>query len=258
MRLAARRQPATGDGLDMTRREPVRTLRKSTLRRQAILQNALQIFDRQGFANTSLDDIAKETGIKREAIYYYFNNRAEILLHIIRPASESMVEGLRKIVESKASFRDKLYRGFENHLERFDRKSLEMTAALRDVYLEDARQIRHEMDKIWRSYEMMWTRLIEEGQTSGEFAKCGQPKMVAFGILGMCNWLARWYDPKKSTSVDELIETYFQMIAYGLIRNDRAQLATPERLGQTRIAASVEGLSTLQARSGSAVGVRRS
>jgi len=232
----------------MARREPVRTLKKSALRRQAILQNALRIFDRQGFANTSLDDIAKETGIKREAIYYYFSNRAEILLHIIRPASESLLEGLQKIVESKASFHDKLYRGIENHLERFDRKSLEMTAALRDVYLEDAYQVRRAMDDIWRSYETLWTQLIEDGQASGEFAQCGRPKMVAFGILGMCNWLARWYDPKKSIGVGELIDTYFQIIAYGMVRNDEGQRATPMQRRRTRLAASVDGLPRLPAR----------
>jgi hypothetical protein len=64
----------------------------------------------------------------------------------------------------------------------------------------------------------MWTRLIAEGQAGGQFAACGDPKMVAFGILGMCNWLARWYDPKKSIGITELIDTYFGMIAYGLVQ----------------------------------------
>lgn len=201
----------------MTAQRPTKKVKKSTLRREAILQNALEIFDRQGFANTSLDDIAQETGVKREAIYYYFGNRAEILLNIIRPQSEALVDGLRKILASTASSHDKLYLAVENHLERFDRKCLEMTVTLRDVYLEDARDVRREMDKIWRSYESMWTKLIEEGQSHGDFVRCGDPKMVAFGILGMCNWLARWYDPKKSTAIAELIDTYFQLIAYGLV-----------------------------------------
>ena len=201
----------------MPAREPVKKVKKSTLRREAIIQNALKIFDRQGFANTSLDDIAKETGVKREAIYYYFNNRAEILLNIIRPQSEALVEGLREVVDSKAGFQNKLYAAIRNHLERFDRNCLEMTVSLRDVYLEDAREVRREMDKVWRSYESMWTDMIEDGQKKGEFADCGDPKMIAFGILGMCNWLARWYDPKKTTPIEELIETYFKMLAFGLV-----------------------------------------
>jgi len=200
----------------MARKEKM--VKKSELRREAILQNAIEIFDRQGFSNTSLDDIAKQTGVKREAIYYYFKNRAEILLNIIHPQTESMVEGLRKILSSKLTYHDKLYLAVENHLERFDRKCLEIIVELRDVYLEDARDVRREMDKIWRIYETMWTLLIEEGQSKGEFVRCGDAKMVAFGVLGMCNWLARWYDPKKSVPIAELVETYFKLIAFGLVK----------------------------------------
>ncbi|MGH6713976.1 MAG: TetR family transcriptional regulator [Bradyrhizobium sp.] len=231
-------------------RSPAKKVKKSTLRREAILQNALEIFDRQGFANTSLDDIAKETGVKREAIYYYFGNRAEILLHIIQPQSESLVEGLREILISKAGFHDKLYLAVENHLERFDRKCLEMTVAFRDVYLEDARDVRREMDKIWRSYESMWTSLIEDGQTRGDFTRCGDPKMVAFGILGMCNWLARWYDPKKSMAIAELIDTYFQLIAYGLIQpNARARKTSASiRRKRARTSSETEVVPKLQVR----------
>lgn len=190
---------------------------KSELRREAIMQNALKMFDRRGFANTSLDDIARETGVKREAIYYYFGNRAEILLNIIRPQSEALVASLQAIAGSTVSYRDKLYFAIRNHLEHFDRNCLEMTVSLRDVYLEDAKEVRREMTRIWRAYETSWTQIIAEGQRKGDIARGGDPKMIAFAILGMCNWLARWYDPKKAVKVDELIDTYFGMIGHGLL-----------------------------------------
>jgi AcrR family transcriptional regulator len=197
--------------------------KKSELRRQAILQHALALFDRQGFANTSLDDIARETGVKREAIYYYFKNRSEILLNLIRPQSEALVSGLKDIIDSDDEAATKLYLAIRNHLQRFDRHCLEMTISLRDIYLEDAKEVRREMDQTWHSYEAMWTRIVADGQASGEFAASGDPKMVAFAILGMCNWLARWYDPRRSVSVDELIETYFDMLANGLVQKDGAR-----------------------------------
>jgi AcrR family transcriptional regulator len=206
---------------------------KSELRREAIIENALKIFDRRGFANTSRDDIARETGVKREAIYYYFKNRAQILLHIIRPQSETLVAQLQRIVDSEETPGRKLYLAVRNHLESFDRNCLEMTVALRDAYLEDDRAVRREMNKIWKAYEAMWTELIAEGQQCGEFAAIGDPKMVAFGILGMCNWLARWYDPKKSVSIDKLFDTYFKMLAYGLIADSGRE--KPARTAKRRV-----------------------
>ena len=52
----------------------------------------------RGYPNTSLDDIARAVGIRREGIYYYFKNRAEILLNIIEPQSEALIAGMREIM----------------------------------------------------------------------------------------------------------------------------------------------------------------
>jgi hypothetical protein len=38
----------------------------------------------------------------------------------------------------------------------------------------------------------------------------------------MCNWLARWYNPRKSAPIDSIIDTYFAMLNLGL------QPRTPE------------------------------
>lgn len=234
-RLATRAKRSTGSApaeLATTRTTtgaPVK-LKKSELRREAILQTALEMFDRMGFANTSLDHIAKEIGIKREAIYYYFKNRSEILLSIIRPQSEALVRGIQEIAKSDVDSRTKLFGAIRNHIERFDRQCLEMTVALRDIYLDDAKEVREVMDSTWRIYETTWTKIIADGQRSGEFARHGDAKMIAFAILGMCNWLARWYDPRKSISVDELIQTYFDLISQGLVTPSGASSSAATRV----------------------------
>ena len=206
---AARTKPARAP-------EPVTT--KSRRRREDILKKATELFDRQGYANTSLDDIARAVGIAREGIYYYFKNRAEILLHIIEPRSLALIQGLRKIVAAAdRGFADKLHDAIRNHLEQFDLHCLEMTVSLRDGHMEDARSVRAVMARIWKEYEALWTRLVAEGQRAGEFRAVGDPKMLAFGILGMCNWLARWYDPKKGVPIGELVESYSSLVGRGLV-----------------------------------------
>ena len=67
-------------------------------RRAEILQRATECFDRLGYANTTLDDIARAVGIKREGIYYYFKNRGQILLEIIEPQSRLLVDGVAAVV----------------------------------------------------------------------------------------------------------------------------------------------------------------
>jgi len=199
-------------------RSPEAGTSKSQRRREDILKKATELFDRQGYANTSLDDIARAVGIAREGIYYYFKNRAEILLHIIEPRSLALIQGLRAIMEARdKGYADKLHDAVRNHLEQFDLHCLEMTVSLRDGHLEDARSVRAVMARIWKEYEALWTRLVAEGQRAGEFRGMGDPKMLAFGILGMCNWLARWYDPKKGVPISELVESYTGLVGQGLV-----------------------------------------
>jgi len=196
--------------------------KKSADRRKAILQAAAEIFDRKGYSNTSLDDIAHKVGIKREAVYYYYRNRVEILLAIIEPQSVALLKGLDQILEMDTAAVEKLKLAVQNHLKRFDRYCLEMTVSLRDGLIETRSDAESLTYRNWKKYENGWVRLISDGQKSGDFSSGGDAKMLAFGILGMCNWLARWYDPKESWSLDSIIGNYFDLIAFGLASPDNS------------------------------------
>jgi AcrR family transcriptional regulator len=190
---------------------------KSERRREEILRRATECFDRTGYANTTLDDIAKAVGIKREGIYYYFKNRSQILLEIIEPQSVALVEGITEIVgDAGLSPRQKFRAAIRNHLERFDRYCLEMTVSMRDGRFDGEPELRDAMTRVWKSYEAQWERLIEEGQADGTFRRIGDAKMLAFAVLGACNWLARWYDPRKPVTIEELIGSYTDLLSVGL------------------------------------------
>jgi len=187
-------------------------------RRSEILQRATEVFERQGVTNTSLEDIAKAVGIKREAIYYYFKGRQDILLEIIQPQSQSLLMGLREIRTSDLNAADKLHSAIKNHLLGYNPSYLEMSIALRedhffedDAYLGDLRET-------WNEYGLLWQQLIEDGQASGEFRTDLQAKLVSFAVLGMCNWLSRWFNPEGELTIDDIIDTYFKLTFDGLHR----------------------------------------
>ena len=48
------------------------------LKRESILKAAEVQFSRYGFRRTSMEDIAKETGVSRASLYSYFDNKEEI------------------------------------------------------------------------------------------------------------------------------------------------------------------------------------
>lgn len=187
-------------------------------RRIEILRRATELFERQGVSHTSMADIAKAVGIKREAIYYYFKSRPDILLEIILPQSKTLLLGLRNILRAQMSSREKLHAAFENHLNSFNPSYLEMAIALREHHFFKDTEKLDELRSMWKEYGELFTEMIGEGQERGEFNPQMNAKMVAFGILGMCNWMARWFDPAGEIPVEDVVETYFSMIVDGLFK----------------------------------------
>jgi AcrR family transcriptional regulator len=186
-------------------------------RRIQILRRATEVFERQGVNRTSIEDIANAVGIKREAIYYYFKSRADILLRIILPQSTSLVTALDLILGSNLSAPEKLEAAIRAHLDRFNPSYLEMSVALReDHFLEDEGKAA-ELRNVWNEYTRLWTRLIVEGQEQGMFNPALDAKIVANGILGMCNWMSRWYDPAKSKPVEEIMDIFTTMVSHGIV-----------------------------------------
>jgi AcrR family transcriptional regulator len=75
---------------------------KDEKKRQSIMQAAKTLFSRQGFFNTSVTDITKETGLPVGSIYTYFKGKEEIVRAIV---SEGWDDLRNRLVETVASAR---------------------------------------------------------------------------------------------------------------------------------------------------------
>ncbi len=205
-------------------------------RRNEIVRRAAELFDRQGVANTSIEDIARAVGIKREGIYYYFKSREEIVLEIILPQSQALLFNLTTILRSDMDALEQLRAALRNHLSSYNPGYLEMSIALREDHLYRQSKRLRELRRIWKTYGDAWKRLVAAGQASGAFDRSIDPKIAAFGILGMCNWVSRWYDRGGSLGLEAITDTFYKLIAQGLARGDIASLK-PTKARATRRAA---------------------
>ncbi len=59
---------------------------------QTALTDAMQIFWRNGYADTSMEDIVSETGVSRYGLYGTFGNKKELLVAAIRHYEQTMTE----------------------------------------------------------------------------------------------------------------------------------------------------------------------
>ncbi len=64
-----------------------RTKEDADLTRQAVLDAALRVMSRRGYAATRLDDIAAAARVSRGAIYHHFGGKLELFMALIEDAS---------------------------------------------------------------------------------------------------------------------------------------------------------------------------
>lgn len=57
--------------------------RENGLTKEKILETSTELFSKKGFDSTSIDEIAREAGINKALIYYYFKSKEDILDQIV-------------------------------------------------------------------------------------------------------------------------------------------------------------------------------
>lgn len=70
-------------------------------RRDELVDSAMKVFYRNGFHNTGLDLILKDSGISRMTLYNHFKSKDELIVAALRRRDEMFRNNLMKFVESK-------------------------------------------------------------------------------------------------------------------------------------------------------------
>lgn len=64
--------------------------------RERILAGATELFHRQGFSGTSIQDLIRETGVKKGNLYHHFSSKEEMGLHVLFSARDDFFRFLEK------------------------------------------------------------------------------------------------------------------------------------------------------------------
>ncbi len=66
------------------------------MRRQAISTAGVALFERQGFQNTTIEQIAQEAGVSAPTVFKYFGSKQEILLEMLQKGDERALREARE------------------------------------------------------------------------------------------------------------------------------------------------------------------
>jgi AcrR family transcriptional regulator len=81
-------------------------------RREQLLAVALDVFSREGFHETSMNDVADAAGITKPVLYQHFESKRELYLAVIEEAGRRMIEAIGHESLATADERERTRRGF--------------------------------------------------------------------------------------------------------------------------------------------------
>jgi TetR/AcrR family transcriptional regulator, mexJK operon transcriptional repressor len=73
------------------RSDRARPVRSSELKQDAIVEAALTLFVRDGFARTSVDAIAEEAGVSKRTIYNHYGDKENLFLFVVGGTYDAMI-----------------------------------------------------------------------------------------------------------------------------------------------------------------------
>jgi TetR/AcrR family transcriptional regulator, cholesterol catabolism regulator len=183
-------------------------------RRHEIVTAAADQFDKLGYANTTMDDIARIVGIAKPTLYHYFASKDQILSNIHEefidilidkhqrrelvqlPPEQMLLEIMVDILELMHTHRGHVRVFFEHHRELPD-------------------DSRRDMRKKRDHYEAAVTEVVRRGIEDGTFRGI-DGHLASLGIFGMCNWAYQWYRPSGSLKPREIAYQFWDMITRGI------------------------------------------
>jgi AcrR family transcriptional regulator len=72
---------------------------KAEVRRMAVLEASTEIFSRQGYRGTTMNDIAAEVGLGKPSLYHYFKSKEEILVRLYENVLAEGVAAAQAVVD---------------------------------------------------------------------------------------------------------------------------------------------------------------
>ena len=72
-------------------------------RREQLLETALHVIARQGFHQTSMDDVAKKAGVTKPVLYQHFESKQEMYFLVLRETIDQLQNSIDSRRESSSN-----------------------------------------------------------------------------------------------------------------------------------------------------------
>lgn len=181
-----------------------------------VLQAAARLFRDQGYAATSLRDVAKAAGMLPGSLHYRYASKEDILSALMEHAIDRLIEG---VLTASAAGSDPL-----------ERLRLAMVAHIKillsgedSVYvlLYDWRSLSPAAERAIAKQRKRYEQFADELLAQAAAYVPTKPGVDLFLLrqfgFGAANWVAQWYDPKGPYTPEAIADAFFLYLSMGTL-----------------------------------------
>lgn len=181
---------------------------------QKIIKVAIDLFRKQNFPGTSMQEIGDAVGLHKGSLYYYISSKEELLFDILDQAISNSIDLLSKTLRTNLNPTELLRCAILHHIRYTTEHQSELA-----ILIEDAKHLSKKHQSVVKNkmeqYEKIFQEIIEHGIRNGEFEDVN-PQIATFAILGLCNWIYRWFSWRKAMTPEEIGFVFANLVLHGL------------------------------------------
>jgi TetR/AcrR family transcriptional regulator len=160
--------------------------------RELILSQAAQLFALQGYAGTSMNEVAEACRMSKPALYHYFRDKYALLVNIAEghvSRLEAVVDEVHNQVLEPRARLEQLIRRFVDEYAHAQHEHRVLTADVRFLNEEDGRRVLDGERRVVAAF----AAVIRELRPEVDAARLATPLTML--LFGMINWMFTWLKP---------------------------------------------------------------
>ena len=179
---------------------------------ESIIQAAARVFERKGYSDATIDDIAEEAGVSKPTIYQYVKSKQWLLETIVERVIYPLGEHVREILESDATPVEKL--------ERYIFRSVRSATGLQTYYavlLSDQTALSPQASKRFRTWlhgmDNTVEGLLKDCVADGSVREDIDLRVATNLLNGLLTTIYRWYKPKGGPTPEEIADETMKFLS---------------------------------------------
>ena len=195
----------------------------SDQRRNQIMEAALTVFSRLGFERASMDNIAKEAGVSKGALYLYYKSKDAIIAKLLQLLFDEALKQGRILAAGEGSVTEQLL-AFTRVLTREMDRMAAMQPISLQFYAIAARHptIRQHLRAYFKEYRTLMEEVIQRGVAQDELRADINPTEAAITLTALLEGLALvWLIDPQATDWHVQVESSTKLLIQGLSASPR-------------------------------------